>query len=278
VYHPDKKRYVRLEFSTAVPGPDPHLVAVTSSEHRVGLYDLRTERVQWVRFPIDGPRVMQPRIDWTADGRLFIPLYSADRVGEFAGRVGFALIDPKSPKPQPAHMVDAPAVRTKLDNGTSLLHPPMFALGHGRRETVLCTADATTTAGDRTATAWFLQRYDFHGDSLGRIRVPGCTSGARSWSPNGRLVWLDPFASFSPSAGAPRIRIVDAKTGAVVAELKYGDNVWWADDQTLLVMNYRSDRVRPGSTRFSLVSLNGSERSTTVVPIDVAGEATISAR
>ncbi|SCE70343.1 WD40-like Beta Propeller Repeat [Micromonospora viridifaciens] len=234
----DRRRYVAAgRYEEVWAAPRDNVAAVVDYERpgEVGLFDLGTGKVRWVRV---GSYLMTPR--WSPDGRrLALTLLDKD-----SGRFSLGVLT-----------VSTGAYRTyPVDSRYLCTDQCFFTWGPDGREVVF---QQTEPSAPRSESEPHRRRgVQFFSAADGRptrfAPIPGDPAGAWSWSPDGRLVVVK---------GQAGPKLVEVKTGREVAAAPAADAVWVTDEQLL----YRD----PVANEMVLVDLDGRELARQALPAEL---------
>jgi len=224
-------RYIALtDYDAVLAAPRGDLAAVSNSDRprEIGVLDVPTGRVRWVRLPA---RPMAPP-SWSPDGtRLLLTLRDKERGEEHLGVLDaraarlrtFLVGGPTAPE---SFSCTDSCVFTWMPDGTEVAYPQTDhfaqlseARRHPRRGLQLFSAD--TGAPTRL------------------LPVRGDVTGAYAWSPDGRHVVVQ---------GQETPQLVKVATGEVIQDLAVAD-VYWAGNDRLVRLQGRKAIVSDLSGR-----------------------------
>ncbi len=270
VWDAAKKKYVTVPYFGVLPNPARTLALVRSRTWpgKVGLLDLRTNKVDWTLFDVGLDRSVSDNYAWSPDGSKAIV-----GGGLLAYQGPFVVLDV-------ATRTVSPLIDIGKDYGWVTFHPngrELVATKHSP-PTVQTGTPLPTRSGNDPMTSGFvvksgssadskplwIQVFDLAGKPTRKIAVPALIVDSAQWAPDGRrlITW-----NHGKAGG---MRVYDTVTGKSVAELpslgwfpRGGHGIQWLDADRLLISDW--DREK-GKFLTNVVGLDGRPRKSQELP------------
>ena len=243
-YDAAKQKYVKVPYRSVVTNPARTLALVRSADWpgKIGLLDLRTNKVDWTLFEVHIDRSIADNYAWSRDGTKAIIGGMSPVMQQF----GFVVFDVAS-------RTVSPVINVGKDYGLVTFHPNGTELV------------ATKLTPQRPTLPKWIQAFDLAGKPTHRFSPPALIRAEAQWAPDGRRL-----VTWTIEKNESWLRVYDTVSGKVVADLRRvnwmawgGDGIQWLDAQRLLITDWDRDR---GKLLTRVIGLDGRTESTHELP------------